>query len=96
MTLSARSDSVAAGATRAGECIETLNASYKLTSVSQVNVVAARVDGSVGNGVAADVASGYPPALTTLARVSQVRVVTSLPNVFSIRLMKTGPLGLGT
>ena len=41
--------------------------------------------------------NGYSaPAFTARATVSQVRVVTSLSNVFSISVMKTGPLGLGT
>ena len=34
-------------------------------------------------------------ARVTFATVSQVRVVTSLPNVFSSSAMKTGPFGLG-
>src|SRR5262252_1303819 len=32
----------------------------------------------------------------TRLTVSQVRVVTSVPNVFSIKVMKTAPRGLGT
>lgn len=32
----------------------------------------------------------------TFATVSQVRVVSSLPNVFSMSVMNTGPLGFGT
>lgn len=34
--------------------------------------------------------------LATFLTVSQVRVVTSLPNVFSMSDMNTGPRGLGT
>ena len=34
--------------------------------------------------------------LATLPTVSQVRVVTSLPNVLSMSAMNTGPRGLGT
>lgn len=36
------------------------------------------------------------PYFDTFFTVSQVRVVMSLPNVFSIRVMKTGPRGPGT
>ncbi len=35
-------------------------------------------------------------ARATRATVSQVRVVSSFPNVRSISVMNTGPLGLGT
>jgi hypothetical protein len=35
-------------------------------------------------------------AAATLRTVSQVRVVTSFPNAFSMSVMKTGPRGPGT
>ena len=42
-------------------------------------------------------ALGLPAyARATLVTVSQVRVVSSFPNVRSINVMKTAPLGLGT
>src|SRR5678815_5211806 len=41
-------------------------------------------------------ANGHDVRVTTLLIVSHVRVVTSLPNVFSIRTMKAAPFGLGT
>src|SRR5206468_1564534 len=55
---------------------------------------------------AGDLAAGIPVALpiglgirrnhqATFETVCQVRVVTSLPKVFSISVMKTGPLGVG-
>ncbi len=43
----------------------------------------------------ADRVSKPPPAFTTLPMVSQVRVVRSLPKVFSMRFMNTGPFGTG-
>ena len=69
------------------------------TSGSSYHQSFARLPGRLGASAGATTSSIrpaqgiYPRA--TLATVSQVRVVTSLPKVFSISVMKTAPLGLG-
>lgn len=52
-----------------------------------------RISRRVGSARALKTASGDYRA--TLVTVSQVRVVTAFPKVFSMSVMKTGPFGFG-